>query len=118
MPSAGRPLGVALLGQLRRRGVRIATVTHATGLSSTGDPGLDACLPLPDVDATLEEIDYALGTLGLDGVVLLTNYGDGEVYLGDARLARSAPSGSTMSSYAQPSCAFPQPPVTCFSGRA
>ena len=43
-----------------------------------------ACLPLPDADAALAEIDYALGTLGLDGVVLLTNH-DG-VYLGDRRL--------------------------------
>ena len=32
-----------------------------------------ACLPLPDVDGALAEIDYGLGTLGLDGVVLLTN---------------------------------------------
>jgi predicted TIM-barrel fold metal-dependent hydrolase len=43
-----------------------------------------ACLPLPDVDAALAEIDYALGTLRLDGVALLTNH-DG-VYLGDSRL--------------------------------
>jgi 6-methylsalicylate decarboxylase len=43
-----------------------------------------ACLPLPDADAALAEIDYALGTLGLDGVVLLTNH-EG-VYLGDRRL--------------------------------
>ncbi len=43
-----------------------------------------ARLPLPDVDAALAEIDYALGTLRLDGVVLLTNH-DG-IYLGDSRL--------------------------------
>ena len=43
-----------------------------------------ACLPLPDVDAALAEIDYGLGTLRLAGVVLLTNY-EG-VYLGDRRL--------------------------------
>ena len=36
------------------------------------------------MDAALAEIDYALGTLRLDGVVLLTNY-DG-VYLGDSSL--------------------------------
>jgi S-adenosylmethionine:tRNA ribosyltransferase-isomerase len=28
--------------------VRIAAVTHATGISSTGDPHLDAMLPLPE----------------------------------------------------------------------
>jgi predicted TIM-barrel fold metal-dependent hydrolase len=43
-----------------------------------------ACLPLPDVDGALAEIDYGLGTLGLDGVVLLTNANG--VYLGDSRL--------------------------------
>jgi S-adenosylmethionine:tRNA ribosyltransferase-isomerase len=48
MPSAGRALGWALLGELRARGVRIAWLTHAAGLSSTGDDGLDAALPLPE----------------------------------------------------------------------
>ena len=47
-PSAGRPLSVGLLQALRRRGVRLARVTHAAGLSSTGDPRLDALLPLPE----------------------------------------------------------------------
>jgi S-adenosylmethionine:tRNA ribosyltransferase-isomerase len=47
-PSAGRPLTIALLQDLRRRGVRLASVTHAAGLSSTGDPAIDACLPLPE----------------------------------------------------------------------
>jgi hypothetical protein len=28
---------------------------------------------LPDVDASLEELSYALDVLGLDGVVLFTN---------------------------------------------
>jgi 6-methylsalicylate decarboxylase len=40
-----------------------------------------ACLPLPDVDATLEELSYALDVLGLDGFVLFTN--SNGVYLGD-----------------------------------
>ncbi|MGH8012869.1 MAG: amidohydrolase family protein [Candidatus Binataceae bacterium] len=40
--------------------------------------------PLPDVDEPLEEIAYALGTLKLDGVVLLVNFNG--VYLGDQRL--------------------------------
>jgi S-adenosylmethionine:tRNA ribosyltransferase-isomerase len=47
-PSAARPLSVGLLGDLRRRGVELATVTHAAGLSSTGDAALDAALPLPE----------------------------------------------------------------------
>jgi predicted TIM-barrel fold metal-dependent hydrolase len=45
--------------------------------------GAFATLPLPDVDAALGEIAYALDELLLDGVILLSNY-DGH-YLGDPR---------------------------------
>ncbi len=48
MPSAGRPLTWATLAALRRRGVGLATLTHAAGLSATGDADLDARLPLPE----------------------------------------------------------------------
>jgi S-adenosylmethionine:tRNA ribosyltransferase-isomerase len=47
-PSAGRPLTWRVLLEARRRGVALAAVTHAAGLSSTGDPTLDAALPLPE----------------------------------------------------------------------
>src|SRR5712672_2237000 len=40
-----------------------------------------ATLPLPDVDGALLELEYALGTLRADGVILLGNYA--EKYLGD-----------------------------------
>jgi predicted TIM-barrel fold metal-dependent hydrolase len=43
--------------------------------------GAFAALPLPDVNASLKEISYALDTLHLDGVFLLSNY-EG-YYLGD-----------------------------------
>jgi 6-methylsalicylate decarboxylase len=43
-----------------------------------------ACLPLPEVDASLEELTYALDVLGLDGFVLFTN--SNGVYLGDGAL--------------------------------
>jgi predicted TIM-barrel fold metal-dependent hydrolase len=43
-----------------------------------------ACLPLPDVDASLEELTYATDVLGLDGFVLFTN--SNGVYLGDPLL--------------------------------
>jgi len=48
MPSAGRPLTWGLLLAMMRRGAEIAALSHAAGLSSTGDPALDACLPLPE----------------------------------------------------------------------
>jgi S-adenosylmethionine:tRNA ribosyltransferase-isomerase len=48
MPSAGRPLTAKLLAALRRRGVELARLTHAAGLSATGDRQLDAMLPLPE----------------------------------------------------------------------
>jgi predicted TIM-barrel fold metal-dependent hydrolase len=47
--------------------------------------GAYAILPLPDVDASLAELDRALGDLELDGVALPT-HADG-AYLGDARFA-------------------------------
>jgi S-adenosylmethionine:tRNA ribosyltransferase-isomerase len=48
MPSAGRPLTLATLIELRRRGIAVATLTHAAGLSATGDPEIDRNLPLPE----------------------------------------------------------------------
>lgn len=47
-PSAGFVLDWALLRRLRERGIGFATLTHAAGLSSTGDPALDARLPFPE----------------------------------------------------------------------
>jgi 6-methylsalicylate decarboxylase len=40
-----------------------------------------ACIPLPDIDTSLEELSYAVDVLGLDGFVLFTN--SNGVYLGD-----------------------------------
>ena len=48
MPSAGRPLTWSVLLGLRRAGVELATLTHAAGLSSTGDAALDRVLPWPE----------------------------------------------------------------------
>jgi S-adenosylmethionine:tRNA ribosyltransferase-isomerase len=48
-PSAGFVLDWSMLHDFRCRGVRFATLTHAAGISSTGDPELDACLPFDEV---------------------------------------------------------------------
>jgi len=47
-PSAGFLLDWALLARLSARRVGFATLTHAAGISSTGDPALDAMLPLDE----------------------------------------------------------------------
>lgn len=48
MPSAARPLRGEVLLALAARGVPIARLTHAAGLSATGDAAIDAALPLPE----------------------------------------------------------------------
>ncbi len=47
-PSAGFALDWDQLARLRRRGVAFATLTHAAGISSTGDAALDARLPFDE----------------------------------------------------------------------
>ena len=63
MPSAGRPLTWDTLAKAHQRGVRLASLTHAAGLSATGDPELDAALPLPEryelPQSTVKAIDVA-----------------------------------------------------------
>ena len=48
-PSAGFALDWRMLAAWRERGVRFATISHAAGLSSTGDPALDPRLPFDEV---------------------------------------------------------------------
>jgi S-adenosylmethionine:tRNA ribosyltransferase-isomerase len=48
MPSAGRPLTWSLLLALRAQCVGVHALTHAAGLSATGDPAIDSALPLPE----------------------------------------------------------------------
>jgi S-adenosylmethionine:tRNA ribosyltransferase-isomerase len=47
-PSAGPPHRWELLEALKRQGIGLASITHAAGLSSTGDPAVDALLPFPE----------------------------------------------------------------------
>jgi S-adenosylmethionine:tRNA ribosyltransferase-isomerase len=62
-PSAGFVLDWQAVAAMRARGIRFATLTHAAGLSSTGDPLLDARLPLDETyripDATARAIRAA-----------------------------------------------------------
>lgn len=63
MPSAGRSFTWTEVESLRARGIAIATLTHAAGLSATGDAALDAALPLPErfdiPQATVDAIERA-----------------------------------------------------------
>jgi S-adenosylmethionine:tRNA ribosyltransferase-isomerase len=47
-PSASLPLSHRILTTLRERGVIVTSVTHAAGLSATGDPTADSRLPFPE----------------------------------------------------------------------
>jgi S-adenosylmethionine:tRNA ribosyltransferase-isomerase len=47
-PSAGFILDWRVIEAIRARGARFATITHAAGISSTGDADLDARLPLDE----------------------------------------------------------------------
>jgi S-adenosylmethionine:tRNA ribosyltransferase-isomerase len=48
LPSAGKPLSFETLFRIAARGVSVSHVTHAAGLSSTGDALLDARLPVAE----------------------------------------------------------------------
>ncbi|HYQ00622.1 MAG TPA: S-adenosylmethionine:tRNA ribosyltransferase-isomerase [Polyangiaceae bacterium] len=54
-PSAGKPLRFETLFRIAARGIALAHVTHAAGLSSTGDPALDARLPVAERYEVSEE---------------------------------------------------------------
>jgi S-adenosylmethionine:tRNA ribosyltransferase-isomerase len=47
-PSAGFVLNWSALTSMTERGIRFATITHAAGISSTGDAELDALLPFDE----------------------------------------------------------------------
>lgn len=53
--SAGLTLDFATLARIRAKGAEIALITHAAGLSSLGDPSLDALLPFPELSRVPEE---------------------------------------------------------------
>jgi S-adenosylmethionine:tRNA ribosyltransferase-isomerase len=48
MPSAGQPLSWRILLEAKKRGIQLAWLTHAAGISSIGDADHDARLPFPE----------------------------------------------------------------------
>jgi S-adenosylmethionine:tRNA ribosyltransferase-isomerase len=61
--SAGLALSAQVMDAVRGAGAAVASVTHAAGLSSTGDPAIDAALPLRErydvPEATVRAIEDA-----------------------------------------------------------
>ena len=105
-PSAGFALDWRTLATWRRRGIGLATLTHAAGISSTGDPTLDLRLPLdepyriPERTAAALKLVKSIGgrvvAIGTTVVRALESAGnaDGSVRAGDG-VARGRLGGET-----------------------
>lgn len=87
-PSAGFVLDWRLLGELRARGIGFATLTHAAGISSTGDPLLDARFPL--------EEPYHLPAATVEAI-LRTRAGGGRLVAVGTSVARALEHAATSS---------------------
>ncbi len=66
-PSAGFVLDWTALRQLRDAGATFATLTHAAGLSSTGDPALDARLPFDEAYRIPRSTEHAIARARASG---------------------------------------------------
>ena len=60
MPSAGRAITTETLLELRKRGIGVARVTEAAGLSAVGDAAIDASFPVPERFEVLDETVRAI----------------------------------------------------------
>lgn len=67
LPSAGKVLSFETLFRIREQGVRLESVTHAAGLSSTGEPALDARLPVAERYELTEECAGTLRRVKAEG---------------------------------------------------
>jgi predicted TIM-barrel fold metal-dependent hydrolase len=81
------PPGLHHMGREETRRLARAVNEHAATMRRAHPAryGHFASVPMPDVDATLAEIAYALDTLEADGIQLMTSYG--ERYPGDPDFA-------------------------------
>jgi S-adenosylmethionine:tRNA ribosyltransferase-isomerase len=59
-PSAGFVLNWEVISRMTTNEIGFATITHAAGISSTGDPGLDALLPFPEPYRIPESTAFAI----------------------------------------------------------
>jgi len=79
------PTGLNLKGLARDDTLRMTRTCNDYAVQAAKDNpgrfGLFAFLPMPDIDASLKEIAYALDTLKADGIGLQTSYGN--KWLGD-----------------------------------
>ena len=70
-PSAGFLLTWSMVRTIRARGAAFATITHAAGISSTGDPELDRRLPFDEpYDIPIETARMIAGTKDTGGRVV------------------------------------------------
>lgn len=103
LPSAGSAFDGELLAALRRRGVELAALTHAAGISSTGSPTLDARFPtaerfeIPEATARSLELSrarkrrvLAVGTTVVRALEASRDGGGVRAGRGEARLILSA----------------------------
>jgi S-adenosylmethionine:tRNA ribosyltransferase-isomerase len=67
MPSAGHVLTASRVRALRAAGIAVVPLTHAAGLSSTGEAALDARLPLPEAYEIPEETAAAVSSTRASG---------------------------------------------------
>lgn len=77
--------GIAIKDPKQRQSLARECNVYARKLASDHPGRFDgfAALPMPDIEATLAEVKYALDDLKLAGIGLLTNYGD--AYLGNSQ---------------------------------